>query len=133
MTDQVETKQVTWQDMEVAEEPQQTEWLEGEEPLPVEEPLPKGVLILQGIAEEAWNEAVERRYGDEWRNMFLVPVAQAFDVSPSAIVNTNVLPEDMEKLQERVGDKVRLLEMMYMGAPTCTAHRNAITDADNYG
>lgn len=114
MTDQVETKQVTWQDLEVAEE---------------QESLPKGILILQGIDEEAWNEAVEKFYADEVRGVLIVQIARAFCVPPSAIVNTNVLPEDIENLQERTGDKTERLHFMYGRhlAPPCTPSRNSLT------
>ncbi|MHA2086187.1 MAG: hypothetical protein ACXABD_20785 [Candidatus Thorarchaeota archaeon] len=99
-----------------------------DEPLPVElEPLPKGVLILQGIDQEAWNEAVANYSFKESRGMLLVQVAQAFRVSPSVIVN---LPEDIEDMQERMGNKILDFSILYGAqiAPPCTAHRNSITE-----
>lgn len=144
MSDQVETKQVTWQEMEVAEEqcqgcfdpqcgqekPFPTDISEIEFQDPIEEPMLRGVILLQGIDEEAWNEAVEKFYMKDSRGMILVQVAQAYRQPPSVMVNTNILPEDVEKLREQMGDKMERLHRMYVspfGAPLCTAHRAPIT------
>jgi hypothetical protein len=62
--------------------------------------------------------------------MLLVQVAQAFRVSPSVIVNENILPEDIEDMQERMGNKILDFSILYGAqiAPPCTAHRNSITE-----
>ena len=77
MTDQTETKQVTWQDLEVADPRDVPKehlvkgvdydyhvFRDGDLPEEYvkEDPVPRGVLILKGIDEEARSEAVEKRY-----------------------------------------------------------------------
>ena len=75
MTDQVETKQVTWEDLEVAEEQKVcqgcfdprcgcgehgvTEWEEGNEPVPTELPRMGKMLVMTNVSLEQWKEAME--------------------------------------------------------------------------
>lgn len=109
MTDQVETKQVTWEDLEVAEE---------------QESPPKGVRILQGIDEGAWNESVERFYEEDFRRMQLIQVAQAFRLPPAEFVdNNNMFPEDMERMRDSMGYMSNIHRM----SAVCTPFRGRIT------
>lgn len=146
MTNQVETKQVTWEDMEVAQELQMldpyqpphvepekpvTEWEEGNEPLPVEyEPLPRGVIILLGIDEETWNEGAEKFVRENPVKATFYTAGDIYRIPTSVRVNANISLDDMAELQERMGNKIQRLQMMYdstFGAPLCIASRNYMT------
>ena len=126
MSDQVETKQVTWEDLEVAEEldlnkvtiHDGTEWEEGNEPVPTEMVRRRNVPITVNVSLSKWSEALEQAVADELRTMSLLQVAQAFRIPPAQLNNTNLSFRDVVEMNERMGRPY---------GPLCTPYRDPLT------
>lgn len=128
MTNQVETKQVTWQEMEVSEEQCQGCF----DPQCGEESAVRGILLVTGLTSEEFQKAFENYYLDEASkgNVFAhVPVISSnpSDVAFS-IPGDNV--QDVQHLAEGESEvELHTYTSMGMrfGAALCTAHRAPIS------
>lgn len=116
MTDQVDTKQIQWQDLEVAEEPAVIDWREQESS--------KGFLILTGITSEEFEKALEQyveeanKRGELYKTIPVIGASEAYEVPRSQ------------------HEKIQNLARCYQGGdfafvtPLCTASRNPLTLAE---
>lgn len=77
MSDQIDTKQITWQDLEVAEE----------ETIPA----PKGILIVSGVNLKEWEKAVREVTAN---NRITVLSGEG---------SNNLFPSDLERMRASMG------------------------------
>ena len=120
MTDQVETKQVQWEDLEVAEEPVVTEWEEGSELVPVEM---KYVIRLNTPMSEEELEGFRHRWADRVNEDYRRAILGSFQI-PEGEVDSNFGGHQLSTMRSQMGLNCSILQE-YIAQ--CTPGRNPRT------
>lgn len=116
MTDQAETKQITWEDFKVVEESQQ-------------EPQLRGILLVTGVTLEEFKNAFEElalesaRTGEIFTHVPVIgnPEHYAFSIPPTSCEKIASLAEHEYNVEFHV------YPVAVSGAPLCTVSRNPLT------